>query len=229
MTKHRAWRGGLTLVALAVLGACAPHGAVTSNLGRLPTWNRYLAGDDVRQACEAGGPDRIRFVYNAVWREQVRAYEVAVTDYGARVDQFVWGAGALIAASANGPELAATKASVGIDKARLARLEQAMAESGVDGPAPAGAFLRSDNFYWVVASCRAGRFHFNAFQSGDGRFEALSFPAQLIDADRTGVAVNPPRRLDLPPLAGAPAGAFDDDRPFTVHVSDNGLDVARWD
>lgn len=216
----------VSLGALAV-AACMPQGPVELNLGRGPSWYRYLAGDDIRQACAAGGPDRVRFVYNAIWTEQVRAYELKFTDYGAQVDQYVWGPGTLIAASLQGPEVRATKASIGIDQARLARLEQAMAASDVQGPSPQGTFLRSDNFYWVVASCRQGRFHFNAFQAGDRRFEALTFPAQLLDADRTGVAVNQPRRLDLPPLAGNPDRG--ESNVFTVQVSGESLDVARWD
>lgn len=222
---------GLRLLATGaaiMVAGCMPHGAADFSLERVPSWFRYLSGDDIKAACEKGGGDVTRFVYNARWTEQVRAYELRPTDYGAKIDQWVWGPGTLIAATAEGPDVRAKKAQVGIDRPRLARLTAALAQSDVAGPAPRGQFLRSDTFYWVVASCTAGRFHFNAFQAGDGRFEALSFPQELFKADRTDVAVNLPRALDLPPLA---AGRTDDDepRPFTVQVGENGLDVARWD
>ncbi len=214
-----------TMIAVA---GCMPHGTADFSLERLPSWYRYLSGDDIKAACEAGGPDVARFVYNARWTEQVRAYELRATNYGAKIDQWVWGPGGLLAATPAGPEIRAKTAEVGIDQARLARLRAAMVASDVGGKPPMGQFLRSDNFYWVVAACSQGRFHFNAFQAGDPRFDALTFPRELFDADRTEVAVNMPRPLDLPLLA---AGRGDDGepRPFTVQVGENGLDVARWD
>ncbi|WP_165837516.1 hypothetical protein [Zavarzinia aquatilis] len=224
--SYRNWRLLAVAGIAAVLAGCMPHGAADFSLGRVPGWFRYLSGDDIKAACEAGGPDVTRFVYNARWTEQVRAYELRPAPYGASIDQWVWGPGTLLAATPAGPDMQAKKAQVGIDRPRLARLAAALAQSDVAGAAPRGRFLRSDTFYWVVASCTAGRFHFNAFQAGDGRFEALSFPQELFAADRTGVAVNMPRPLDLPPLTGR----FDDEpRPFTVQVDENGLDVARWD
>ncbi|MCF4166620.1 hypothetical protein L2U69_13280 [Zavarzinia compransoris] len=222
--RARAWRAAVLSTGFALAG-CMPNGPVSGTMARLPTWYRYLSGDDVRQACAAGASDRVRFVYNAVWREQVRAYEVAFTDYGARIDQYAWGPASILAFSPEGPLVAAETASVGIDAARTARLERAMDASDVAGPAPTGTFLRSDNFYWIVAACRNGQFHYNAFQQGDGRFEALSFPRELFDADRTGVAVNMPRGLDLRPVALIKPG---DDKPFVVQVGANGLNVARW-
>ncbi|RJF87780.1 hypothetical protein D3874_12705 [Oleomonas cavernae] len=221
---------GITILVIGVstvLGGCMAQGPVDLNLGRIPTWLSYLSGDDVKAACEAGGPDRIRFVYNAVWTEQVRAYDLKVTDYGAQMDEHVWGPGVLLAATAQGPQISADKASVGISKARLEALEGAMAADGVDGPAPRGEFLRSDNFYWVVARCRQGRFHFNAFQAPDARFAALTFPRHLFDADLTGIAINPPRPLDLPLLESG-YGHDSDQRPFTAQVSANGLDIPRF-
>ncbi|MFA5121859.1 hypothetical protein [Zavarzinia sp.] len=218
----------VSLGAALLLGACAANGPISSNLGRLASWFPYLSGDDIKKACAAGGPDRIRFVYNAIWTEQVRAYELKYTSYGAQVDQWVWGPGTLLAFGPEGNNLEATKASIGIDKRRLAALEKAMAESDVAGPAPKGEFLRSDNFYWVVSICRAGVFHFNAFQAPDARFAKASFPEQLFEADRTGVAINRPRRLDLDPLFGGPH-PDDSLQPFTVQVDTNGLDVARFE
>lgn len=226
MAKFRfgPWRAVVLCAGFALVG-CMPDGPVSSTLGRLPTWYRYLSGDDIKQACAAGAPDRVRFVYNAVWREQTRAYEVTFTNYGARIEQRAWGPASALAIGPEGAQIAAKEASVGIDGARTTRLKQAMAASDVAGPAPTGVFLRSDNFYWVVASCHQGEFHYNAFQQGDGRFEALSFPKELFDADRTGVAVNMPRPLDLRPVSQIKPG---DDKPFTVQVGENGLDVARF-
>lgn len=228
MTK---WWRGVTVSVLAVgailVAGCMPRGTEEYNLGRNPSWYRYLSGDDIKAACAAGGRDVTRFVYNARWTEQVRAYELRPAEYGAKLDQWVWGPGGLISISPTGPDNKAVWAQVGIDKARFARLAAALAASDVGGAAPRGQFLRSDNFYWVIASCTAGQFHFNAFQAGDPRFDALSFPKELFDADRTDVAVNMPRRLELRPLTQI--RHENDEQVFTVQVGENGLDVARWE
>src|SRR6185312_8011996 len=39
-------------------------------------WFGYVGGDDIRAACRPGGRSRVRLVYNALWEEQVRTYEV---------------------------------------------------------------------------------------------------------------------------------------------------------
>jgi len=39
-------------------------------------WFSYVAAEDIRAACRPGGRNRLRLVYNALWEEQVRAYEV---------------------------------------------------------------------------------------------------------------------------------------------------------
>src|SRR5947209_6032738 len=39
-------------------------------------WFGFVAGDDIRAACTPGSRDRIRLVYNALWEEQVRTYEI---------------------------------------------------------------------------------------------------------------------------------------------------------
>ena len=38
-------------------------------------WFDYVGGDDIRQACGKDGRNRLRLVYNAIYDEQVRAYE----------------------------------------------------------------------------------------------------------------------------------------------------------
>ena len=39
-------------------------------------WFGYVGGDDIRQACGKDGRNRLRLVYNAIYDEQVRTYEV---------------------------------------------------------------------------------------------------------------------------------------------------------
>lgn len=72
-----------------------------------------------------------------------------------------------------------------------------------EAPPPAGAWLRSDDFYWAVSACLEGRFHFNAWRRSDGDLAALPFFGPLLGHDGTGIPVNRPRALSL--------GPFDDD------------------
>ena len=39
-------------------------------------WFDYVGGDDIRQACGKDGRNRLRLIYNAIYDEQVRTYEV---------------------------------------------------------------------------------------------------------------------------------------------------------
>lgn len=63
------------IVALtAALAGCAYDGAPGDSLSRRLTYFSYLRADDLRDACEQGGPERYRFVYNAEYSRQVRLY-----------------------------------------------------------------------------------------------------------------------------------------------------------
>jgi len=53
-------------------------------LTRELAWFGYLVDDDIRDACRAG-LDRDRFVYTAVYTEQVRAYDLSIDADGAGV------------------------------------------------------------------------------------------------------------------------------------------------
>ena len=39
-------------------------------------WFDYVGGDDIRQACGKDGRNRLRLIYNAIYDEQVRSYEI---------------------------------------------------------------------------------------------------------------------------------------------------------
>src|SRR5713226_5686745 len=45
-------------------------------LTRSLNWFTFVGADDIREACRPGGRNRIRLVYNALWEEQVRIYEL---------------------------------------------------------------------------------------------------------------------------------------------------------
>ena len=77
------------VVAGALLAACSGTSHVDTPLvGRLQ-WFAFIGGDDIRRQCVPGAPAHYRFVYNAVYSEQVRIYDVmrnsAGAEFGARI------------------------------------------------------------------------------------------------------------------------------------------------
>lgn len=221
----------LLLAALLCLSACAADGVAGDPISRRFTWFSMLGGEDIRNGCGPGAPARYRLVYNGIYTEQIRIYELwARPDGSAVLDTTVLAGGVSL-----GPSIFADLgALVGgrRDRAELSPdqsrdLQVAMQAGGVLSPPPVGLRLRSDAFYWTTAACVGGRFHFNAFDHPSPRFAALRFPALLFQLEGSGVAVNPPRPLDLGPfeLTGAhETGPGRKSGPrFLVEVGANGL------
>lgn len=199
--RHLSWV--VVLAGSLVVGGCAYRGEATTPIERSLTWFSYLNGDDLRAACKPGTPDRFRLVYNAVYVEQVRAYDVTADakGSGAILHERVFGAADLKPFSISQPtDILApwqgTTADRRLDAADLDRLRKSLRASGVYEPLTKRLNLDSDGFYWVVASCDGGHFAFNAYRWPSKRFAAATFPALLFGWDGTGVAVNPPREVD---------------------------------
>ncbi|WP_439815338.1 hypothetical protein [Zavarzinia sp. CC-PAN008] len=220
--------GLAVLIGLALAG-CAATGPTDDPLSRSASWFSYIGGEDIRAACQAGSPDHRRFVYNALYNEQVRGYEVTGGSAGASVEVRVWGPPALLSVSFSSGLGVATpeRASASLSADEVAALDAALDASGFDRPAPAGLFLRSDRFFWTVAACRQGRFHFQAWQSPGTGFEAIRFDGPLFARDTTGIPVNPVRPTGLGPLVDRfpdrYSGPRTDGIAFQVQVVDNGL------
>src|SRR5262245_5338565 len=62
----------------AALGQTRYEPKVDNPLTRSFYWFRYVPGTDIRERCTAGGLNHVRLVYNAIWNEQVRAYDVSL-------------------------------------------------------------------------------------------------------------------------------------------------------
>ncbi len=60
-----------------IFAGCTYHGTQQDNpVQRRFTWYSYLNGDDIREDCEADARPRYRFVYNGVYVQQVRSYDI---------------------------------------------------------------------------------------------------------------------------------------------------------
>lgn len=188
------------LLVVLALGACTPTGAPDSALEQKATWFRYLAGEDLRTSCAAGGPVRYRFVYNAVFTKEVRALDLTAAEGGGGTleSRRYRGARALDIQSAsilNRPDAA----SVALDAAQVADLLEAIVADGFADPAEAGLILRSDTHYAVAAGCRGGEFRIHGY-----RWSAIADLATVAALRRLDPLVGPwPEPVDT----GAPSSA----------------------
>src|SRR5438105_4793936 len=67
---------GLTLAMASTASAQRADRNVDQPIVRSLNWFSYVAAEDIRAACRPGGRSRLRLIYNALWEEQVRAYEL---------------------------------------------------------------------------------------------------------------------------------------------------------
>lgn len=222
---RRSLRDGLPSALLALaLCACAYTGA-DDPVSRKFSWFSYLNGDDIRQSCSAGGPDRYRVVYNGINIEQRRTYDLTVGAgrRGHSMAVRIIGASDLSDFSASdlfGPWRGAAADTWLLD-GQLAEIVGAMERDGNWGGPPFGLRLPSIGFYWVVVSCRGGRFFFDAYLWPAERFRQAELPGRLLALDPTGVALNPPR--DATESLVYPDRASEDSRNYTLDVGRDGL------
>jgi hypothetical protein len=218
----------LSVLFLLLLAGCTYRGQIDRPVTLKLTWFSYVAGDDIRAACVPGGPDSYRLIYNGSYTEQLRTYEVVGDgagggDYIARVMR---GSGLdLTRFSLDDPQAVA---NWNVSRARLTPddmsvLRAALADSRAFEKDSSGLRMASEQFFWTSAVCRDGQFQFNAWLYPSDRYARLRFPAVLFGHDRTGVPVNPPRKV-VSLNAGNPATRQGDvTLHFNLYVGDNGL------
>ena len=196
----RLWRAVFAAAVIMLAGACTadPGGEgreIEAPIGRSFYWFRYIGGADIRDSCVAGAPDRMRIVYNAVWGEQVRIYDIVGPRMTARVlSDMTVGLNLEIGSAGDllGP-WKARKADRVMNAADLRRLDQALAASGGFGPpALVGRDLQSQEFWWSVASCRNGRWGYAAYDFQTDGFGRVRFAEPLFALDPMARQVPPP-------------------------------------
>jgi len=198
---------GLALVAASAASAQRPDRKVEQPIVRTFNWFSYVAGDEIRSACEPGGRSRVRLIYNGVWEEQVRAYDIflqpdgtAGLDVGVLNDQGHGGNLTYLSLGSDGGNVTAPwrmvkgqrVLSVG-DTRELLGLLQA---SAAFGPPRDGLRLPDNDFWWTVASCRNGVWGFQAYHYPTDGFANVKFAEKLFALDNVPIAVNRPRKLE---------------------------------
>lgn len=181
------------ILTLVFLTSCTKYtGFVGNPVSRSVTWFSFVAGDNIKSACVAGGSDHFRFVYNGVYERHIRVYELKVENgavaYSARARNESGNLGRFSFSNPLGPwEL--QKFERRLTEAQALRIINSFSEDVATAPNSAGQQLSSNGFYWIVAACRGGNFRISAFNQDTVGLNALAFAAALLSYDETGVAI----------------------------------------
>lgn len=183
----------LVLLLALVPVACTYTGDDIGNpLVRKAQWYSVVAADDLRQACQPGSPDRYRLIYNGLYDQQIRVYDL---DASRILTATVVKNGAGLMTLTLDDPLApwrAQKVSTPVGQKQYADLVAAFTEDGLFSPPAVGLELPSRSYYWTAAYCHDGRYGFTGWLYPSAPFVALRFPDLLFGLDMTGVAVARP-------------------------------------
>lgn len=224
-------------VAAAITAGCTASGPAGDPITRSFTWFDYVGGGNLARSCAPGIPDRYRLVYNAVFPEQVRTYDLVTREdnrgrlSGSTLVTTVWERANLakITASRPGAPWGPTESRTDLGAAQTAALIDRLAAGGGFKPAPAGERLHSLGFYWTVARCQDGRFGFWAAEAPDPAFTAFH-PQMLFSIDGNPVPPREPRPVVTnPPIRSQDGGLVNGHQPFELTVSKNGLVGVDYD
>ena len=223
--RNLAW---LSCLLFAVSG-CAYGGGIDNPVQQKFVWFSYLAGDDIREGCAEGSPERYRLVYNARYDEQLRTYEVLADEIDGGGFVTARSQGQASVADLRSDDLLAPwrwqKAQARLDGQAMQKLRDSLSVAGFYDRPALGLELNSKAFSWAAVGCREGRFFFSGWQHPSTEFETLGFPTILFAHDQTGQDINPPR-----PLTPSELGRFDNSARsyggvprFLVTVREDGL------
>jgi len=213
----------LLLLAVSLLGGCSYNGGdIGDPLHRKFHWLSFVAGDDIAATCQAGMPDRFRLVYNAIWEQQVRVYELDSVRSQLRVR--VIKPGSLTDLALTDP-LAAWKSddsTIKLEPEPYDGLVALLADSGAFGPPAVGLELPSHSYYWSAATCRQGHFTFTGWAYPSAAFDAARFPARLFALDP-----NPKSVIPAGPMSVDPTWEYQRNRgavtEFSLRVGEKGM------
>lgn len=222
----------MLLLAAGLLAACAYRGGADNPAVLKFSIYSFLNGDDIRGQCANGAPDRARFVYNGIYKEQFRIYDLDTAGGPPTLKVQVRGEPNLTQLAIGQPSDLFTPwrgqvERVGLRPQDWRQMLGAMGSAGVFDGAPRGLEMQGENFFWIVNACVAGRFHFAAYKWPSPAFDRAqaSFARLLFAWDPTGVPVNPPRKADMYDIYGVHSGPELEQRriSFGLRVGDDGL------
>jgi len=207
MKAFFATMAAVTLLAAVPAAAQRPDRNVEKPVVRSFHWFDFVAANDIRAACVPGGRSRLRLIYNALWEEQVRAYEIFLQPDGTAGMNIgvLEGQGNVTTGITN--MLISTPSDIFapwsmkggqrlLNAAETRDLVGLLEESRAFGPPRDGMRLPDNDFWWTVASCRNGVWGFQAYHYPTDGFANVKFSARLFSWDAVPIPVNPPRKLE---------------------------------
>lgn len=192
---------GLVLALVSTAAACTSTGFTNNPLERKLAWFSYMEGGDIRAACGPDAANRYRLVYNGVYNEQVRTYELSANghlDVGVikAVDLTQLGEGIDRIDGVLAP-WQAKLVSRDLDKEQSLALVDALSMDGAFGPPAVDTELSSRGFFWTIAACHQGAYHFTALAWPSQAWDNATFDDVLFAFDPSPIVVNPPRKTEL--------------------------------
>ena len=195
------FNGFINLFVILLLLSCSYDGGVEHPVIRKFSWFSYIAAEDIQKRCDRSFGSEYRFVYNGVYDEQVRTYDIfpASNDrYDIKTNVTGEAEFSSISLDLEHPDLFKPwrpKSSVtNVSAKDIAILEKTLKNIGFFTSRPPLRALSSSEFYWVVSACIDGKFNQNAYFWPDERFTKAQFPKLLNMWDFTDVPINQPRQ-----------------------------------
>jgi hypothetical protein len=214
----------LRLLLPALLAGCTASGIAGDPVSRTFQWFDVMAGNDIRRACAPGAPERWRFVYNGIYSEQIRTYDIAGGTMETRI--FVRPGFGYLGTPRPDELMNGARSAMSIAPEDLEHLVRVWESDLPNAVKPIG-HLRSDRFFWTTAACRNGRFQVAAFTYPPDASAPFGFPQELFRFDRSGKAVNPPRPMrDVGALTDFIPSRHnsDDNARFLLKVTPDGIE-----
>lgn len=190
----------VALIISAVASCAYQGGDIGDPLTRKTQWFSFVEGEDIRATCATGTPDRYRLVYNGIYDDQLRIYEVNALQRILRIRVTQPGNAARLSTEDLLGPWRAVEQKVQLDQPAYDRLVASFGESSMFAPPPVGLDLPSRSFFWTAAMCKDGRYGFTAWKYPSPAFAALTFDKQLFALDTTGVPVNAAGEVPFDPL-----------------------------
>lgn len=215
----------LALAGVALTACSAMQNADENPVFRKFQWFSYLQGDDFKANC--AGSDRYRLVYNGVYTEQVRIYDITRDDLNlhtrvvlpVKIKKFEVDSFSGLLNPWRGEFKDITLKASDIDG-----LVQDLQNLDVFGASNVGAELSSKGFFWTIAACHGGQYHFTGFAWPSENWPNFAFADRLFDLDPLGIDVNPPRKTRTTRLLSNRKGRLPDEgKEFHLKVGDNKL------
>ncbi|MBL4908180.1 MAG: hypothetical protein JKX94_12065 [Sneathiella sp.] len=220
----------LAIVSLFLFASCAADGGTGNPLIRPLQYFSYMNGDDIRKSCENGSTSHYRLIYNALYEEQVRTYDIR-QDFNRKIGEqetrvFSRGIGSQVDVSVGGLDFKSNFRSVEpLSYDDLVAIDRALVSSKFERPTINGQILHSDEFYWVGMVCRNGNFKYYAWSQKETDIKNLPFLKVLSKGDTTGAYV---QEFKIPVIYGRGGRANHgqgrgNSGYFSLEVGDNAL------